>query len=185
MGDHEDVENSIIYDGDANLTLPLRSLNEPNNFTIEALDEILVLMDAHNDFRLHDYLRRWLRQNVSGPTDSDEEEDEDNNEVRMRGNYDKIKTIRKSPRNAFSGAFSKLVKAPDTEYTCLICHTDKSDEVPDPTKILMTSCGHLFHRFCIKEWVKNASTEPTGHNRCPACRTEIVGFHEPESTLNS
>jgi len=96
-----------------------------------------------------------------------------------------IKTIRKSPRNAFLGAFSKLVEAPDTEYICLICHTDKSDEVPDTAKVLMTACGHLFHRFCIKEWVKKASTEPTRHNRCPACRTEIVAFHGPDSTLNS
>jgi len=98
---------------------------------------------------------------------------------------EKTKAIRKSTRNAFLGAFSKLVEAPDTEYICLICHTDKSDEVPDPVKVLMTACGHLFHRFCIKEWVKNASTEPTGHNRCPACRTDIVAFHGPDSTLNS
>jgi hypothetical protein len=97
----------------------------------------------------------------------------------------KVKTIHKSPRDSFLKAFSKLVEAPDTEYTCLMCHTDKSDEVPDPAKVLMTACGHLFHRFCIKEWVKNALFEPTGNNRCPMCRTEIVAFHNPDSTLNS
>ena len=79
----------------------------------------------------------------------------------------------------------KRMKIVELQIMDFVSHTDKSDEVPDPTKVLMTACGHLFHRFCIKEWVKNASTEPTGHNRCPACRTEIVAFHNPDSTLNS
>ena len=100
------------------------------------------------------------------------------------GSEDK-KAIRKSPRNVFLGAFSKLVEAPDTEYICLICHTDKSDEVPDPTKVLMTACGHLFHRSCIKKWVKNAREPTNAHNLCPACRTDIIAFHGPESKLNS
>ena len=103
---------------------------------------------------------------------------------------EKTKAIRKSSRNAFLGTYIKLIEAPDTEYICLICHADKSEEVLDPTKVLLTACGHLFHRSCIKKWVKDARErvrvlEKDAHNLCPACRTDIIAFHGPESKLNS
>jgi hypothetical protein len=192
VGEYGNIDDTIIYsdqslDNVQNIRLRLRDVGW--RFSDLWILNCIDLTDLGTLEPLELLDRLGFPPIIIDVPDSDSDDPERYDEVRMRGTYDTIKTIRKtirkSPRNAFLGAFTKLVEAPDTEYTCLICHTDKSDEVPDPTKVLMTACGHLFHRFCIKEWVKKASTEPTGHNRCPACRTEIVAFHGPESTLNS
>ena len=179
VGEYGFVENTILYSGENRGVV--RNLQEGLwqfgwGETDTWIEEVIEFMIDNDDVTLSEDIQRDLPHREWDPNPievSDNEED------------DKVKTIRKSPRNVFLGAFSKLVEAPDTEYICLICHTDKSEEVLDPTKVLMTACGHLFHRFCIKEWVKNASTQPTGHNKCPACRTEIVAFHGPDSALNS
>jgi hypothetical protein len=119
-----------------------------------------------------------LENSDSSDYDSEEELEEDQSE--------RTKAIRRKHRDLLSLTFKRLMEAPDTEYICLICLTDKSEEVLDPTKVLMTACGHLFHRFCIKKWVKDArEQEKDAHNLCPACRTDIVAFHRPESKLNS
>lgn len=188
VGDNGDAEDTILYDNGT--TAIVRHLREGLwefgwDETDSWITELLTFMEDNDDQQLSEDIQDMFphpeydpNAQVESDTDDHDTEDDDDTE----NEECKKKTIRKSPRNAFLG---ELVEAPDTEYTCLICHTEKSDEVPDPTKILMTACGHLFHRFCIKEWVKNASTQPSGHNRCPACRTEIVAFHGPESTLNS
>ena len=177
LGDYGDIDRTMIYlingievigrlrDNDWRFSWSSRNI---------FIRDIVAFMNSNNDFRLSEVLSDML------PFEEEDDEEDGGDDLN-----EKKKTIRKSSRDKFLEEFNKLVEAPDSEYTCLICLTDKSDEVLDPAKVLMTACGHLFHRFCIKEWVKSASTELTGYNRCPACRTEIVAFHGPDSTLNS
>ena len=39
----------------------------------------------------------------------------------------------------------------------------------DETKKLTLPCGHQYHDFCIRDWLKN-------HNRCPICRRAAGGW---------
>lgn len=47
---------------------------------------------------------------------------------------------------------------------CSICLEDYSN---NNNKITRTLCGHIFHKKCIFNWIKE-------HNSCPECRAEIL-----------
>jgi len=60
-----------------------------------------------------------------------------------------------------------------------LCHNDKTDEDVDPAKVIITTCNHIFHRKCLKQWVKEAVHGKDLDNKqlCPVCRTKIVAWH--------
>jgi len=46
------------------------------------------------------------------------------------------------------------------DNTCVICFEDIQNGGTT------TSCGHLYHNYCLKKWVMCG-------NRCPLCRTDM------------
>ncbi|OCT64428.1 RING finger protein 151 [Xenopus laevis] len=54
-----------------------------------------------------------------------------------------------------------FTKTPDDDLLCSICHGVMRCPV-------MISCGHIFCRNCIMQWLKRQRT-------CPCCRTEVRG----------
>jgi len=91
---------------------------------------------------------------------------------------DKIKTIKIAPKLKREDVISQLTAAPDTEPVCPICHLTKSDEELDFNKIIITACGHAYHRQCLKDWVVNNTT-------CPTCRVDVINLHEEGSSIGS
>ena len=59
-----------------------------------------------------------------------------------------------------------------------ICQLAKCDEVPDYSKIIVTACGHAYHRKCLKDWV-------AGNTTCPTCRMDIINLHDEGSAFGS
>ena len=59
--------------------------------------------------------------------------------------------------------------------TCCIC----IDEVmaDDSELLVVTSCQHLFHEQCLRQWVLKRLNEIEKAD-CPVCRKEIV-YNEP------
>ncbi|CAI6337548.1 unnamed protein product [Periconia digitata] len=68
---------------------------------------------------------------------------------------------------------SELVVLPE-DARCLVCLADF--EIDEETRKLAT-CGHMFHRPCIDQWLT------TGRNSCPLCRSQGVAEKEPSSPL--
>jgi hypothetical protein len=91
---------------------------------------------------------------------------------------DNIKTIKVASMPKRDEIIIQLAAAPDTEPVCPICHLAKCDEMPDYTKIIVTTCGHAFHRKCLKDWVAENTT-------CPTCRTDIINFHDEGAAFGS
>ena len=90
----------------------------------------------------------------------------------------KVKTIKIAYKPKREEVISQLTAAPDTEPICPICHLAKCDEEPDFTKIIVTSCGHAFHRQCLKGWVVDKTT-------CPTCRMDVINLHDEGSSIGS
>ena len=91
---------------------------------------------------------------------------------------DSIKTIKIASKPKREEIIIQLAAAPDTEPVCPICQLAKCDETPDYTKIIVTACGHAFHRKCLKDWVAENTT-------CPTCRTDIINFHDEGAAFGS
>lgn len=70
-----------------------------------------------------------------------------------------------------------LVK--DATDPCVICYED----ITAP-KLLITACGHVFHRTCLKSWV-NTHVGLATHDKCPMCRQTIITRHRPSSIVGS
>lgn len=58
-----------------------------------------------------------------------------------------------------------VVKFSDVEDSCVVCLSefDACDEIRG-----MTNCKHVFHRWCIDQWIEH------GRKNCPVCRTVFV-----------
>ena len=59
----------------------------------------------------------------------------------------------------------KTAKNKANQTNCCICFEDFKDEA----SIKETSCLHIFHANCLKEWIKTKFEKPD----CPTCRNEI------------
>lgn len=51
--------------------------------------------------------------------------------------------------------------SPVTENTCPICLNNSSSN-----EYIKTPCGHVYHLFCLSEWMKES-------HDCPTCRREL------------
>ena len=49
---------------------------------------------------------------------------------------------------------------------CTICFEEVSEEDDEYMKL---SCGHIFHKSCIRGWLEM-------HNTCPNCRAQMTDF---------
>ena len=62
--------------------------------------------------------------------------------------------------------FEKKLKRTNSEETCIICYEEEGE------KIEIKTCKHIFHKECLKEWVK------TGHGDnsrcCPVCLQLLI-----------
>ena len=54
-----------------------------------------------------------------------------------------------------------------TNTDCTIC----TEVFQSTDSVILTPCGHIFHRDCIKPWLCNENT------KCPSCRNEIIKGH--------
>ena len=50
----------------------------------------------------------------------------------------------------------------EKEYICPICISRKRKK-----KLIALECGHVFHKKCIKGWLKK-------NQSCPMCRLELI-----------
>jgi len=111
-------------------------------------------------------------------------DDESNNEENPTKKF--IKVLRNKAKEEM---MVKLLKAPAEEEVCHICNDTKLDDGFDPAKVIVTTCGHFYHRKCLKDWVKDAdrtkSKEKDSKQACPVCRTNIVAWHGEGSVPNS
>lgn len=74
--------------------------------------------------------------------------------------------------NLENSAAEKKAEEKKMEFVenCVICFEDFTDEV----MLSMTECNHIFHKECLKEWVKVRLREPAPQRpECPNCRTTI------------
>ena len=61
---------------------------------------------------------------------------------------------------------TRIITSDDEENLlneCSIC----LEQYIKKDKIIELSCNHMFHKKCIKEWIKN-------NNTCPQCRENII-----------
>lgn len=62
--------------------------------------------------------------------------------------------------------FEELKNHTNIEVTnnCSICLSGFDNEKEEDRKVLITPCGHYFHKQCIKEWLTKC------HYKCPLCK---------------
>ena len=113
-------------------------------------------------------VQEFVGDSMSWLFGSEEEEEEEN----------KLKTIKIATKTKREEVIAQLMAAPETEPVCPICQLAKCDEMPDVTKIIVTACGHAFHRKCLKDWVAENTT-------CPTCREDIINLYDEGSAFGS
>lgn len=59
----------------------------------------------------------------------------------------------------FLGLSLRAMPADNDGYTCTICLDDKENQTK---RIVITSCGHIFHGECLEPWIKS-------RQHCPLC----------------
>ena len=57
-----------------------------------------------------------------------------------------------------------VTKLDSEKKNCVICLEDFKNR----DKAIILPCIHLFHKNCIKSWLK-------GHNSCPICKFKLTG----------
>ena len=60
--------------------------------------------------------------------------------------------------------FISVSKISSTEKDCTICFDSYTEESVKKGEVVITECGHVFHKGCIADWVKIS-------RNCPICRT--------------
>lgn len=91
--------------------------------------------------------------------------------VEMKPRIDK--KIRRMGENGHHRSWQSLVAtvAADLiqeieEYECSIC-IEEINNAPRDTELSGLSCDHIYHRSCLKSWLRQ------GQRSCPSCRREI------------
>ncbi len=74
-----------------------------------------------------------------------------------------------------AAAPSSFSSNPSGEYSfCVICLTDVTPGASLPEEqSIETRCRHVFHQFCLNQWLASALSE----GKCPSCRQ--IAFPEP------
>ena len=95
----------------------------------------------------------------------------------LKQRVDQLRTLRRNkeiPTHVLEGCLANMgIKAKtkedgNTEFECPICKED----LDDLDEISMTStCGHVFHRDCIAQYIATAGLDS---NKCPTCRGHIL-----------
>ena len=66
----------------------------------------------------------------------------------------------------------RLENVPETSRECCIC----MEEFAEHDVLVETSCKHIFHKQCCREWLRQART-------CPVCRSDIPGSLQAPSQM--
>ena len=57
-----------------------------------------------------------------------------------------------------------------------MCHEEYQDSGDDVNVMLVTSCGHVYHKNCLQEWLAKSTS-------CPMCRENITSECTPYTSL--
>lgn len=63
--------------------------------------------------------------------------------------------------------FVTVTKISSSEKECPICFDEYGEEHLKNKQIVITECGHLFHKECISNWLHEKKN-------CPVCRYEFM-----------
>ena len=82
-----------------------------------------------------------------------------------------LQYIRDLISKGYKNINSKLYEIEEGDKNgCSICYESEESEKSD--KYLKLGCGHIYHRDCIRECIKNFYLEPTSeYFKCPYCST--------------
>lgn len=70
------------------------------------------------------------------------------------------------PEKIYQLRFPK--KSPPPVHECTICLELCQVDVNQPNNIKALPCGHVFHKQCIRKWIKSSN-----HDNCPNCRNKL------------
>jgi hypothetical protein len=84
---------------------------------------------------------------------------------KMKMNFEKEINELKKKLNTFEKSYMKL------ENICSICYDVPCNDEYCFNAIYKTTCGHIFHRYCLETWLKNDK-----NNSCPMCRGPITYY---------
>ena len=145
----------------------------------QRLAEMKIDLGAPRSSNLQRQLRQQPRAPPPAPADDDDEEEED-------------EYARKQPTLTLAQRMG-LAEAPEPELTCseweaiadisrdrgaslepcVICCEHFKDE-----KQVLLSCGHVFHRACLRSWERHSKSRC-----CPVCRKQVCSAEKANAAL--